>query len=62
MSLHVGIYDHVGWAVAVTAWGDHNVVDRRRIALVADEADDLAQALDVEGVEVEVDLVNVAER
>jgi hypothetical protein len=34
MSLHVGIYDHLGWAVAVTASDDHDVVDRRRIELL----------------------------
>ena len=34
MGLRVGIYDHLGWAVAVTASGDHGVVDRRRIDLV----------------------------
>jgi hypothetical protein len=33
----VGIADHLGWAVAVTADAEHAVVDRRRIALV--EAD-----------------------
>jgi hypothetical protein len=30
----VGIADHLGWAVAVTAGADHEVVDRRRIELV----------------------------
>jgi hypothetical protein len=34
MGLRVGIYDHLGWAVAVTASDDHEVVDRRRIELV----------------------------
>lgn len=34
MSLRLGIYDHLGWAVAVTASGDHDVVDRRRIDLL----------------------------
>ena len=34
MSLRVGIYDHLGWAVAVTASEDHDVVDRRRIDLL----------------------------
>ena len=34
MSLRVGIADHLGWAVAVTAGADHAVVDRRRIELV----------------------------
>lgn len=33
MGFRVGIYDHLGWAVAVTATIDHHVVDRRRIAL-----------------------------
>jgi hypothetical protein len=32
--LRVGIADHFGWAVAVTASADHDVVDRRRIELV----------------------------
>ena len=32
--MRVGIADHLGWAIAVTASSDHEVVDRRRIALV----------------------------
>jgi hypothetical protein len=32
--VRLGIYDHFGWAVAVTASADHDVVDRRRIELV----------------------------
>jgi hypothetical protein len=32
--MRLGIADHLGWAVAVTASADHNVVDRRRIELV----------------------------
>lgn len=32
--VRVGIADHFGWAVAVIASGDHEVVDRRRIELV----------------------------
>jgi hypothetical protein len=32
--MRVGIADHFGWAVAVSASADHEVVDRRRIALV----------------------------
>jgi hypothetical protein len=32
--VRVGIADHLGWAVAVTAGTDHLVVDRRRIELV----------------------------
>ena len=34
MALRLGIADHLGWAVAVTASADHEVVDRRRIELV----------------------------
>jgi hypothetical protein len=33
----LGIADHLGWAVAVTASDDHEVVDRRRIALIEPE-------------------------
>jgi hypothetical protein len=32
--MRVGIADHLGWAVAVTASADHQVVDRRRIELI----------------------------
>lgn len=32
--MHVGIADHLGWAIAVTADAGHDVVDRRRIELV----------------------------
>jgi len=32
--MRLGIVDHFGWAVAVTASADHEVVDRRRIELV----------------------------
>jgi len=34
MGLRVGIFDHLGWAVAVTASPGHDVVDRRRIELL----------------------------
>ena len=34
MGLRVGIFDHLGWAVAVTASPGHEVVDRRRIELL----------------------------
>jgi hypothetical protein len=34
--MRVGIADHLGWAIAVTASDDHEVVDRRRIELVED--------------------------
>jgi len=30
----VGVADHLGWAVVVTASADHEVVDRRRVELV----------------------------
>lgn len=33
-SRRVGIFDHLGWAVAVTASVDHEVVDRRRLELI----------------------------
>lgn len=33
-AVRVGIAHHLGWAVAVTATDDHEVVDRRRIELV----------------------------
>ncbi len=32
--MRLGIADHFGWAIAVTASTDHKVVDRRRIELV----------------------------
>jgi hypothetical protein len=32
--VHLGIAHHFGWAVAVTASADHQVVDRRRIELI----------------------------
>jgi len=32
--VRLGIADHLGWAVAVAASADHEVVDRRRIALI----------------------------
>ena len=34
MRMRLGVADHLGWAVAVTAGADHAVVDRRRIELV----------------------------
>ena len=34
--LRLGIAHHLGWAVAVTASADHEVVDRRRIELLED--------------------------
>ena len=32
--VRLGVADHLGWAVAVTASADHEVVDRRRIELI----------------------------
>jgi hypothetical protein len=32
--VRLGVADHLGWAVAVTASGEHEVVDRRRIELI----------------------------
>ena len=32
--MHLGIYDHFGWAVAVVASPDRDVVERRRLELV----------------------------
>src|SRR6478672_10063829 len=32
--VRLGIADHLGWAVAVTASPDHEVADRRRIELI----------------------------
>ncbi len=32
--MRLGIADHLGWAVAITATADHRVVDRRRIELI----------------------------
>ena len=34
--MHVGVADHLGWAVVVTASADGRVADRRRIELVED--------------------------
>jgi hypothetical protein len=34
VGVRLGVADHLGWAVAVTADADHSVVDRRRIELV----------------------------
>jgi len=32
--VRVGIADHLGWAIAVTASAEHEIVDRRRIELI----------------------------
>lgn len=34
--MRVGVADHLGWAVVVTADDEHEVADRRRVALVED--------------------------
>jgi hypothetical protein len=34
IGVRLGIADHLGWAVAVTASAEHQVVDRRRIELI----------------------------
>ena len=52
--MHLGVADHLGWAVVVTASQDHEVVDRRRIELVEDDLSaapihyDRAQSSDAE--------------
>jgi len=33
-TLHLGIAHHYGWAIAVTATADHDVVDKRRLELI----------------------------
>ena len=33
-AIRLGIADHLGWAIAVTVSAEHEVVDRRRIALI----------------------------
>ena len=32
--MRVGVFDHFGWAVVVTASAEHEVIDRRRIELI----------------------------
>jgi hypothetical protein len=50
--MRLGIADHLGWAVAVTASADHEVVDRRRIELV--EPDLTAAPIHYEGWRLDV--------
>ena len=45
--MRVGLFDHFGYAVAVTVTDDHEVVDRRRIALVADDVTDAPVHYDI---------------
>jgi hypothetical protein len=51
--MRLGIADHLGWAVAVTASADHEVVDRRRIELV--EPDLTAAPIHYESHRLDVD-------
>lgn len=56
MGLRVGIADHLGWAVAVTADGHGHVVDRRRLELVGPGVPNMpihheSKSLDVEATE-----------
>jgi hypothetical protein len=51
--MRLGIADHFGWAVAVTASSDHEVVDRRRIELV--EPGVCAAPIHYEGANLDVD-------
>jgi hypothetical protein len=32
--MRLGIAHHLGWAIAITASADHEVIDRRRIELI----------------------------
>jgi hypothetical protein len=50
--VRVGIADHFGWAIAVSASADHEVVDRRRIELV--EAGVCAAPIHYEGKNLDV--------
>lgn len=51
--MRVGIFDHFGWAVAVTATGTGEVVDRRRIELL--EADVGSAPIHHEGKDLDVE-------
>ncbi|MEZ5169088.1 MAG: hypothetical protein R2695_22320 [Acidimicrobiales bacterium] len=35
--MHIGVAHHLGWAILVTATADHEVIDRRRVELIADD-------------------------
>jgi hypothetical protein len=50
--LRLGVFDHFGWAVAVTASSEHDVVDRRRLELV--EADVTAAPMHYESHRLDV--------
>ena len=53
--VRLGIFDHFGWAVAVTASAGHTVVDRRRIELI--EPGVAAAPIHHEGKQLELDAV-----
>ena len=59
--MRVGIADHLGWAVAVTASDDHAVVDRRRIALVEPDVSPAPIHYESGGLDVAVTTALVAE-
>jgi len=65
MGLLVGICDHLGWAVAVTATRDHDVVDRRRIDLLEPDMPNMPihhpkQGLSLDEIEALVTLVRAS--
>jgi hypothetical protein len=49
--VRVGIADHYGWAVAVTADDDHEVVDRRRIELLDADLPNAPVEHDIKGLD-----------
>ena len=59
--MRVGIADHLGWAVAVTADDEHRVVDRRRIALVEAGVANMPIHHDSKTLDLEATAVLVAE-
>ena len=63
--MHVGIYDHFGWAVAVTVADGSSVVDRRRLTLLEPGQPDApihhpGSGLDIDGVRALVDRVRAS--
>ncbi|HET6793084.1 MAG TPA: hypothetical protein VFH45_01500 [Acidimicrobiales bacterium] len=49
--LRLGIAHHLGWAVAVTATADHEVVDRRRIELIGPDVPNAPFEHDAKGLD-----------
>src|SRR5205085_138400 len=49
--MRVGIADHYGWAVAVTADANHAVVDRRRIELIEPDVPNAPVEHELEGLD-----------